>query len=99
MINQLPAFERSPRSTHARRPSRPWRTVVQDKPLIGFRSVAGTKFIIHVRNGGVDLMPLFNRLNRLLGTQRDQHTEDNDRYLFERMRAIRAAALETEMYF
>ena len=74
-------------------------TAVQGQPLIGFRSVAGTKFIVHVSNGGVDLMSPFNRLNRLLGTQRDQHTEDNDRHLPNECAPSVQRLWQAEMHF
>ena len=39
-------------------------TIMQRQALIGFRTVAGTKLIIHVGNGGADLVPPFYRLDR-----------------------------------
>ena len=53
--------------------------VMHGEALIGFGPVTSAKLVVHIGDGGVDLVPPFKRLDDQLRAQRDNDAKHNDR--------------------
>ncbi len=99
LINQLPTldtitlFDRGSELVQVRRD-----TIMQRQSLIGFRAISGTKFIVHVGNGGGDLVLPFYRLNRRFGAQRNQDAEHDDRHFTNELAPAVQRLRQVEMH-